>query len=218
MEPLKSFFTGWASGHDLASQDNQRYTTLNSQALANTGTMNRQMLDHVNDVQSMVLQGKDKFGQPLPARQKREMTELVAKYQMPYSQGVFSPAPWDLPPEPDAPLIDKMRAPMPPPAMPAMPARVLPAIDINSAFAPLPPMQQAPPVINPGISSQMQIPPVTAPAMPPIQQGNLTMPPPMPPPMPQPAKRRKAKKKVTVRPSQADTSGIGLKPELSSLR
>lgn len=217
MDQMKPFYTGWASGHELAGQDNQRYTTLNSQALSNTGAMNREMLGHVNDMQSMVFQGKDKFGQPLPSRQKEEMTEFVSKYQTPFSQGVFTPAPWSLPPASKAPIIDSVR-PYTPPApimpVPVMPSPIAPAADLSTAFAPMPPLQPMPPIVNPGLSSEMQLPPVTAQAMPPIQQGNLTMP--EAPPAPRP--RRKAKRKVTVKPSNPVTTGNALQPQLSLAR
>lgn len=218
MDNLKSFYTGWGSGQELASQDNQRYTTLNSQALANTGSMNNRMLDHVNDIQTMVMTGKDKNGQPLTPQQKLEMTQFVSEYQRPYSQGVFSPAPWSSAPEPSAPILSETPRPTPPvipmprPSTPAMP--MMPTADLNKSFAPLPSMQPVAPIANPGISSQMQIPPVTAPTMPPMQQGNLTMP--QAPPAPAP--RRKAKRKVTVRPSNPVTTGNALQPQLSLAR
>lgn len=217
MENLKSFYTGWNSGHDLAQQDNQRYTTLNSQALSNTGSMNREMLEHVNKMQSMVLQGKDQFGQPLPIRQKEEMTDFVNRYQTPFSQGVFTPGPWTLPPEPAAPFTGPMKPYAPPaatvapmPSMPAMP--IAPSAEFDRAFSPLPAMQPMRPVTNPGISSQMQIPPVTAPAMPQLQTGNLNIP--EAPPAPKPT-RKKAKRKVSVKPSNPILTGNALQPQLS---
>lgn len=220
MENLKSFYTGWASGHDLASQDNQRYTTLNAQALSNTGAQNRQMLEHVNDVDSMVLMGKDKFGQPLLDRQKKEMTDMVNRYQMPYSQGVFTPAPWSPRPEDMAPVLSP---PAPRPALmpiPSAPPHVAPppmpaAVDLSRYFGNTPAYPEPPQPVAPSISSQMQLPPVTAPAMPPMQQAQLSM----PPQAPQMPVRKKSKKKVTVKqaPRQGITQGNALTPELLSL-
>ncbi len=213
MDNLKSFFTGWGSGQELASQDNARYTTLNSQALANTGTMNRQMLDHVNDLQSMVMTGRDKFGNPLPVRQKEEMTAFVAQMQKPYSQGVFSPAPWSSIPEKPTFAMPERAAPTPaiapPPTMPPF----APA-DLGKAFSPLPAMPPPPPVVNPGLSSQLQS-PVTAPQMQPLQQAQLST----PPPAPQMPAKKKAKKKVTVKqmPRQGNIQGNALTPELTLL-
>lgn len=210
MDALKPFYTGWASGHELASQDNQRYTALNSQALSNTGTMNREMLGHVNDINTMLVTKRDKHGNPLTAEQLRAAQEFVDANQMPYSQGVFSPAPWNpdkkyaMPDIPGtAPIAPRM--PLEMPMATPMPA------DLESPFKPAVPslIPPAAPVVNPGLSRQM-MPPVTAPPMPAAGGANLSVP--QAPAAPQ----KRVKKKVTVKskPSNPILTGSALTPAL----
>lgn len=90
-DALRPFYTGWATGAELAGQDNARYTQFANQALQNTGTQNREMLGHLNDLQTMALTGYDKSGKPLLPEQHRSIMDIVNKMQPQFTQGVYNP-------------------------------------------------------------------------------------------------------------------------------